>query len=183
MKFAMREAMVPGATLSEQLAWLERVGLDAIELHGPALDLPPAELRAIFNDSPIRLASLDGGVGLLDADPARRAAIKDQIRARLDLAASLGARGVLLVPQFGRAPALADLSPLKSAAELERELLIAQLRELTPAAEAAGIPLYLEPLNRYEAYLVNRIEQGVAIRRGGRRVPRAASASWPTSST
>jgi sugar phosphate isomerase/epimerase len=163
MKFAMRESMVPGATLPEQLAWLERVGLDAIELHGPALSLSPAELRAIFNDSPVRLASVDGGVGLLDPDPGRRAAIKDQIRARLDLAGSLGASGVLIVPQFGRAPALPDLAPLASAAALERDLLIAQLRELTPAARAAGIPLFLEPLNRYEAYVVNWIEQGVAI--------------------
>ena len=163
MQFAIRESMVPGATLPEQVAWLERVGVDAIELHGPALALPPAELRAIFGDSPIRLASVDGGIGLLDADPAKRAAIKDQIRGRLDLAGSLGARGVLLVPQFGRTPALPDLSPLKSGADLERELLIVQLRDLTPAAAAAGIPLYLEPLNRYEAYIVNRIEQGTAI--------------------
>ena len=163
MEFAMRESMVPGATLPEQLTWLERAGVDAIELHGPALVLPPAELRAIFTDSPVRLASVDGGIGLLDADPAKRAAIKDQIRARLDLAGSLGARGVLLVPQFGRTPALPDLSPLKSGADLERELLVTQLRELTPASQAAGIPLYLEPLNRYEAHLVNRVEQGTAI--------------------
>lgn len=163
MKFAMRESMVPGASLAEQLAWLERAGIEAIELHGPALALPPAEVRAIFNDSPVKLASLDGGVGLLDPDPQRRQAIKDQIRSRLELAGSLGARGVLLVPQFSRTPALPDLSPLRSAAELERKLLVAQLQELLPAAQAAGTPLYLEPLNRYEAYLINRIEQGTAI--------------------
>lgn len=163
MKFAMREMMIPGASLPERLAWLERGGLAAIELHGPALALPPAEPRAMFADSPIAVASIDGGVGLLDPDPAIRAATKDQIRARLDLAAALGARGVLLVPQFGRGPVLPDLAPLLSAADLERQLLIAQLTELVPAAAAAGVPLYLEPLNRYEAYLVNRIEQGLAI--------------------
>lgn len=163
MKFALRESMVPGASLPEQLAWLERAGIEAIELHGPALALPPAELRAIVNDSPVKLASLDGGVGLLDPDPRRRQAIKEQVRARLELGGSLGARGVLLVPQFSRGPALPDLAPLRSSADLERELLVAQLRELLPAARAAGIPLYLEPLNRYEAYLVNRIEQGMAI--------------------
>jgi sugar phosphate isomerase/epimerase len=163
MTFAMRESMVPGATLPDQLAWLERAGLDAIELHGPALSLPAAEIQAIFKDSPVKLASIDGGVGLLDPDPAKRAATKDQIRARLDLAGAIGARGILLVPQVGRGPALPDLAPLKRAAELERELLIAQLNELVPASQAAGIPLYLEPLNRYEAYIVNRIEQGMAI--------------------
>ena len=66
-------------------------------------------------------------------------------------------------PQFGRVPALPDLSPLATGAELERNLLLAQLRELAPAAQAAGVSLFLEPLNRYEAYIVNRLEQGAAI--------------------
>lgn len=163
MKFSLRETMVPGDTLAARLAWLAQTGVDGIELAGPALNLPPAEIQAIVADSPIQVVSLDGGVGLLDPDPHRRAATRDQIRARLDLAAALGANGVLLVPQFGRAPTLPDLSPLASAADLERDLLIAQLRELLPAATAAGVPLYLEPLNRYEAYLINRLEQGLAI--------------------
>ncbi|MDQ3693304.1 MAG: sugar phosphate isomerase/epimerase [Chloroflexota bacterium] len=163
MKFAMRESMVPGATLAARLVWLEDTGLDAIELDGTALTLPPAELRANFADSPVRLASIDGGRDLLDADPAKRAVAKELTRARLDLGGALGARGILLVPQRGRLPALPDLLPFKSAVALERDLLIAQLNELVPAATAAGIPLYLEPLNRYEAYVVNRIEQGMAI--------------------
>nr|MDP9351948.1 sugar phosphate isomerase/epimerase [Chloroflexota bacterium] len=37
------------------------------------------------------------------------------------------------------------------------------LRDLVPAAAAAGVPVFLEPLNRYEAHLVNRLEQGVAF--------------------
>ena len=163
MKFAMRESMIPGDDLPAKLAWLERAGVDGIELHGPALALPHAEVRAIMGDSPIGLASIDGGIGLLDPDPTKRAATRDQIRARLDLAGALGAHGVLLVPQFGRGPVLPDLTPLHSAVTLERDLLIAQLRKLLPAADATGVPLYLEPLNRYEAYIVNRIEQGLAI--------------------
>jgi sugar phosphate isomerase/epimerase len=163
MKFALRETMVPGQTLADRLAWLAQTGVDGIELAGPSLDLPPAEIRAIVADSPVQVVSIDGGVGLLDPDPHRRAATLDQIRARLDLAAALGARGVLLVPQFGRSPVLPDLSPLSSAADLERDLLVLQLRELLPAASAAGVPLYLEPLNRYEAHLVNRLEQGLAV--------------------
>lgn len=163
MKLALRESMVPGSTLPEQLAWLARAGFDGIELHGPALTLPAAELRSIMADSPVRVASIDGVPKLLVADPGERAAAKDAIRRRLELGAELGAVGVLVVPQFGRGPALPDLAPLASGSDLERDLLLAQLRELAPSARAAGIPLYLEPLNRYEAYLVNRVEQGVAI--------------------
>jgi sugar phosphate isomerase/epimerase len=46
---------------------------------------------------------------------------------------------------------------------LERDLFIAQLRELAPAANEAGVAIFLEPLNRYEAYIVNRLGQGTAI--------------------
>jgi sugar phosphate isomerase/epimerase len=163
MKLSIREGMVPGESLPEQLRWLEQVGGEGIELHGASLDLPPDELRRIFADSPIGASAIEGSPLLLRADPAERARAKELIRARLALAAELGAVGVLVVPQFGRTPALPDLAPYKTGADLERELLLAQLRDLAPAARQAGVPIFLEPLNRYEAYIVNRVEQGAAI--------------------
>src|SRR5688500_9753147 len=102
-------------------------------------------------------------MGLLHPDPAERASGKETTRRRLDLAAALGAAGVLEAPQFGRQPVLPDLSPLKTAVELENELLVLQLKELAPDAVEAGVPLFLEPLNRYEAHVVNRVEQGAAF--------------------
>ena len=163
MKVSIREGMVRGKTLAEKLVWLESVGLDAVELHGATLALPADEIRAAFTASPISVSAIEGIPRLLSADPEERAAAKATIRERLDLAAALDAAGVLVVPQFGRVPALPDLSPLASGADLERNLLLAQLRELAPAARAAGVSLFLEPLNRYEAYIVNRLEQGSAI--------------------
>jgi sugar phosphate isomerase/epimerase len=156
--------MTPGKTLAEQLTWLERLGFDGVELWAGSLDLPPRELRAIFAAFPVRVANVTGAFTLLHPDPKEREAAKEQIRRRLDLAAELGAAaGVLVVPQFGRPPGLPDLSPLKTGVELENELLVLQLRELAPAAKAAGVPIFLEPLNRYEAHVVNRLEQGVAF--------------------
>ena len=45
MKLALREDMSRGGTLAEQLAWLEGLGFDGIELSAAALDLPPRELE------------------------------------------------------------------------------------------------------------------------------------------
>jgi sugar phosphate isomerase/epimerase len=164
MRLALRENMSPGATLAEQLTWLERLGFDGVELCAASLDLPPRELRAIFAAFPVRAANVSGAFTLLHPDPKERAAARDLIRRRLDLAAELGAKaGVLVVPQFGREPTLPDLSPLKTAVELENELLVLQLRELAPAATAAGVPILLEPLNRYEAHVLNRLDQAVAV--------------------
>ena len=33
MKVSIREGMIPRETLADKLAWLEAVGLDAVELH------------------------------------------------------------------------------------------------------------------------------------------------------
>ncbi len=163
MQVAIREGMIPREDLGEKLAWLEAVGLDAVELHTGSLLLPADELVQAFAASPIAVSAIEGIPRLLSAEAAEREAAKATIRERLALAGSLGAAGVLVVPQFGRAAAQPDLSPGATGAELERNLLLAQLRELAPAARAGGVSLFLEPLNRYEAYIVNRLEQGVAI--------------------
>jgi sugar phosphate isomerase/epimerase len=163
MKVAIREGMIPRETLQDKLAWLETVGLDAVELHAGTMLLPADEIREAFAASPVSVSAIEGSPRLLVAEPAERNAAKQTIRERLALAGALGAVGVLVVPQFGRVAALPDLSPLATGAELERDLLLAQLRELAPDAKAAGVSLFLEPLNRYEAYIVNRMEQGAAI--------------------
>lgn len=165
MKISIREGMIPRETLPEKLAWLQAVGLDAVELHAATLDLPADEIVEAFAASPIAVSAIEGIPRLVSADAAEREAAKATIRERLALAGALGAVGVLVVPQFGRVPALPDLLPLASGADLEHELLVAQLRELAPAANTAGVSLFLEPLNRYEAYIVNRLEQGSAISR------------------
>ena len=169
MKLALREDMSRGGTLAEQLAWLDGLGFEGIELSAAALDLPPRKLEEIFAGSPIQAANIAGSGALLDPDPAERAAGKELMRRRLDLAATLGAVGLLTVPQFGSAPRLPDLTPYKTGAELESELFVEQLEELAPAARDAGVTIFLEPLNRYEQHLVNRLEQGVefAERVGG----------------
>ncbi|HZA91868.1 MAG TPA: hypothetical protein VE420_04515, partial [Gemmatimonadales bacterium] len=53
MKVSIREGMVRGESLAEKLAWLESVGLDAVELHAGTLLLPAAEIEEAFTASPI----------------------------------------------------------------------------------------------------------------------------------
>ncbi len=163
MKLAIRESMAQGETLAEKLAWIERAGLQGIELHGASLEMPVEDVRAAFAASPVRAASIDSGLGLVDADPKIRAAARERIRARLELAGALGATGVLVVPQFARQPALPDLSPVATAKDLERRLVVAALKDLLPSAQAAGAVIFLEPLNRYESWMINTLGQGVAL--------------------
>jgi sugar phosphate isomerase/epimerase len=165
MKITIREGMVPGEALGDRLAWVESVDIDGIELHAGSMTLPREELVSIMTNSSVGVSAIEGIPQLLNLDPVIRRQASDEIRDRIALAAELQAVGVLIVPQFGRTAALPDLSPWKSGAELERELLLTHLRELAPDARDAGVVLFTEPLNRYEAYIVNRIEQGAEIAR------------------
>ena len=79
-------------------------------------------------------------------------------------AVDIGAAGVVFVPHFG-APVLPDLMPWMTAGELEVELLYTHLRTLSDYAEAMGVDLYVEPINRYETHLLNRLEQAAQIAR------------------
>lgn len=165
MKIALREDMTPGKSQAERLAYLERTGIEGIELSAGSLTMTHDEVRAAFAGSSARAANIAGGMKLLSSDPGERERSFELTSRRLALAGELGAAGVLEVPQFGGGPALPDLSPFRSARNLEAGLLAAQLARLAPVALSAGVPLFLEPLNRYEAYLVNRVEQGVDFAR------------------
>ena len=163
MNLALREEMTPGESLAEKISWLEEMGFAGIELSGPVLALPVDELREAFANSSVQAVNVGGPSTLIDPDPDARALAMDVMRERLALGAALGARGVLLVPQFGQRPKLPDLEPLMTAEEEERELFRLQIRSLAGEAQAAGIPIYLEPLNRYEAYLVTRLEHALSF--------------------
>lgn len=70
--------------------------------------------------------------------------------------------GQIVPPIFGP-PRLPDLSPLKDAVTLEKELLVEITQELAAFAHSHGALLLLEPLNRYEQHLLRRQEDGVEI--------------------
>lgn len=158
MKLAVREGMVPGATLEERVAVLERIGYDGIELTSPeTLSRPTEDLLQAFQQTRVRPTTIEGVRKILDPDPTERAAALAQLRQRLDLCAALDAVAVLLVPIFGK-PLIPDLSPHASAAHLENELLLFQLKDVVRHAEQAEAALAIEPLNRYETHLIRTLD-------------------------
>jgi D-psicose/D-tagatose/L-ribulose 3-epimerase len=96
----------------------------------------------------------DEGHNAISPNPAHRQGAIDHLRAAVDCAHELGA-GILMGPysqvlgQFtGQGPTERELA---HAAEVHRAI--------APLAQAAGMRCALEPLNRFEAHLLNTIEQ------------------------
>jgi sugar phosphate isomerase/epimerase len=163
VRLAVREGMVPGSTLEEKLDLLERLGYDGIELHTPeSLGRDAEDLRRVFAGRRVRPTTIDGARTLLSPDPSERRTGMDLLRQRLELCRQIAATAVLLVPIFGR-PLIPDLSPWRTAVELERELLLTELKELAQDCERLGVTLVIEPLNRYETHLINTLDQGADL--------------------
>ncbi len=96
----------------------------------------------------------------VDPDPAARARARDHVRWAIDCMTALGAKVAAgpfhspLALFTGQGPTATELAHL---AEF--------LRFFAEAAAQAGIRLALEPLNRFECYMLNTQAQGGALRR------------------
>lgn len=167
MKLSCQEGLVPGETFAEKLRNLERYGFEGVELNGGQLNSAEgfAERKAAFRDSPVKASSICGGcpAELVHADRSRRQACADALKRHLDYAAELGAVGPITVPIFNGNERVPDLSPWKTRAEIEKELLIAMLETLIPHAEQVGAAILLEPLNRYESNALPQQKHGADI--------------------
>jgi sugar phosphate isomerase/epimerase len=172
MLLACQEHLLPGATLTERVAFSRRAGFDGIELRGHGdfgLRARLPELRAAGAVFPSVCVAMDHFIGDFDAE--RRRDAVDNLRSQLSVIAELGGFGVVTPAAYGlwtnRLPPFVD--PPRTP-EQDREVLVAVLTELGEHAAREGVTLWLEPLNRYEDHMVNRLEQATSLieQAGGR---------------
>lgn len=164
MKIVCQEELVPGTALNEKIENLEKYGFDGIELWGGNLKERAKEINRVCNKSKVKPSTVCAGYRgcPLDSDNKERDLAYKDIKELLSIAKDIGATGLIFVPVFGK-PKLPDLFPLKSAIDLEKELLVEQLKQIKDVAEKNKVYLLVEPLNRYETHLLNRLEQAVEI--------------------
>ena len=166
MRIAAQEHLLPGATLAEKWRFAESVGFEGVELRGEegfADRLP--ELRDAVADgavvSSVCVISTTSFIGSFDADRRRQGV--ERLRTLIDVAGEVGARGVVTPNAYGQfSRNLPPFTPPRSDDE-DRAILLEALGELGERAASAGTLIYLEPLNRYEDHVWNRIEQATAF--------------------
>ncbi|MGQ9907835.1 MAG: sugar phosphate isomerase/epimerase family protein [Candidatus Flexifilum sp.] len=169
MKIAIQEDMLSGRTVRERFEHARKLGVAGVEVWGRGLTARVPEIGEAAEATGIPVAAVNHGRQgrLLDPHPLERERALSELRQSISDAADLGAKGVIFVPHFF-GPALPDLSPWKTAWELQAELLNEHLRGLEDYAAALDVELYVEPVNRYETSFLNRLEQAaqIAARRG-----------------
>jgi len=167
MKIAVQDGLLPGSDLLEKFQFAKSCGFEGIEPNGARLLENLDAYREASEATGLPVCSICAGYRgtFLSPDPDVRGQAVDDCRKLLKAAGMLGATGLIVVPIFGP-PQLPDLMPMADAVQLELDLLDAVLREeLAPVADEAGTLVLLEPLNRYETHLLNRLEEAVRVLR------------------
>lgn len=164
---ACQEQLLPGETLQQKWEYAQAAGYDAVELRAQGdfafRDRLP-ELRRAQADGvvmPTVCVEMGHFIGAFDEE-LRRDAVA-QLKSQLSVIAELGGRGAMTPASYGMfSRRLPPFEPPRSEEE-DREVLLAALTELGEHARREGVALYLEPLNRYEDHMVNRLDQAVEL--------------------
>jgi sugar phosphate isomerase/epimerase len=164
---ACQEQLLPGADLESKWDFATAAGYDAIELRGQgslALARRLPELRrAAAAGVVVRTVCVDMLHFFCAFDQELRADAIVQMRSQLSVIAELGGVGAVTPASYGMfSRRLPPFDPPRSEEE-DREVLLAGLIELGEHAASEGVTLFLEPLNRYEDHMVNRLEQAADL--------------------
>jgi sugar phosphate isomerase/epimerase len=166
MRSAITVSLVPQAKggpfvfwdgLADACAQASALGFDALEVFPPAPNaIDIAELQGLLDHHKLRLAAIGTGGGwvvhqwtLTNGDPAIRHEALEFVRAVIDLAGGFGAPAIIGSMQGRWGGAVAREQALAWLGEA--------IEDLGEHAAAHGVPLFYEPLNRYETNLFNRV--------------------------
>jgi sugar phosphate isomerase/epimerase len=160
MQVSMHNWMRP-EPIEHTIARLGRLGYDGLEISGEPLVYDAERLRPVLDEHGIRcwgaVTLMMGARDLLHEDPyARRASIQ-YVKDCLSLVADLGGAILTVVPST-----VGKIVPMASP-EQEWTWAVESLKACQEHAEAVGVRIGLEPLNRFETYFINRCEQALAL--------------------
>ncbi|AWW35770.1 MULTISPECIES: sugar phosphate isomerase/epimerase family protein [Streptomyces] len=167
LKTAAQEQLLPGDTLQAKWEFAQNAGYDAIELRGKGdqhfasrLD----ELKQARKDGvvmPTVCVEMLHFFGAFDPE-LRRDAIR-QMKSQLTVMGEIGGLGAQTPASYGMfSRRLPPFEPPRTEEE-DRDILLAGLTELGEHARSEGVTLFLEPLNRYEDHMVNRLDQAADL--------------------
>lgn len=139
------------------------IGFDAVELFVPGAGaIDRGELKEILSEHSLKLAAVGTGAGYLlqklhlcDPDAAGRRRAVEFIAEIIEFAGAFGAMAIVgsMQGRIGTGQARTDAEGW----------LREGLDRLGELAGEHGVPVLLEPLNRYETNCINRLEQGATL--------------------
>ena len=167
IRLCCQEQHLPGTTLEEKFEAATAYGFDGIELRGAgdlkfAARLPELK-RARSNGVVMPTVCVDmlHFIGAFD-DDLREDAIT-QMTSQLSVMAEIEGTGAMTPASYGMfSRRLPPFEPPRDP-DGDRAVLLDGLGRLGEHAESVGVKIFLEPLNRYEDHMVNRLADGISL--------------------
>lgn len=154
--FSLSVWIYGGEPVGESIARLRRHGYDAVELLGEPRTADHVEIRRALSDSGLRVSSVAGAFSLerdlsSGSEVKRRAAV-DYARESVDMVSEYGGTLLIVLPSpVGKTRP--DVS-----CDMDWQHSVESVRKAGEHAAKAGIKLAIEPINRFETFLVNKLE-------------------------
>jgi sugar phosphate isomerase/epimerase len=167
LRLSAQENLVPGETLQEKFETITALGYHGIEVRsrgGFQFAEREKELLAAAADGVvISSACADMRSFIGDLDPERRRDARENLKSQLGVIARLGGAGIVAPATYGvLSRRLPPYTAPRTEAE-DAEIVVEALAELGRVAEQEGALLFLEPLNRYEDFVLNRQADGTEL--------------------
>ena len=140
---------------------LPALGYKAIEISGEPDRHDTRAIRALLDEVGMTcfgaVSLMTPERSLLARDPERRAASVDYIKDCITMVEELGGREMSVVPgSVGQV--VSEATP-----DEEWAWAIESLKECNDHAQAAGVTIAIEPINRFETFFINRAAQALAL--------------------
>jgi sugar phosphate isomerase/epimerase len=172
LRLSVQENLIPGESLQEKFETATALGYDGIEVRSRGefqFAEREKELTAAVRDGVIiSSACVDMRCFIADLDASRRREARENLKSQLGVIARCGGNGIVAPASYGvlskRLPPYTSPRPT----EEDVEIVVEALAELGETAQREGAFLFLEPLNRYEDFVLNTLAQGAdVIRQAG----------------
>lgn len=157
LKLASQDGRIPGKSLEEKVAKLEKWGGTGLEVHGGGLKGRVESIKNAIKGTNVKIAAICAGYAGVPVshDPAEREKAANSIKEILSAAGELGSTGVIVVPAFNNQTTLGN--------QEARKILVEMMPALGEHAVKCGTRILLEPLNRGEAFFLRQLADGAAI--------------------
>jgi len=165
VRLACQEHLLPGRDILERWEFAASAGFDGIELRGTddwsgrLDDLKAARDRGVVFSSVCLIS--DRFIGDLDAGRRREAV--EHMKHLLSGISELGGVGAITPAAFGLTSRALPPFEVPRTEDEDRRVLLEALEELGEHADNEGTLVLLEPLNRYEDHMLNRLEEAVEL--------------------
>jgi D-psicose/D-tagatose/L-ribulose 3-epimerase len=174
MRYSISNWIYGEESLRTTFERLRRFGYDGIELKGEPEEYRPEEVNQLCREFDLEVLSIAGIYpwpteerDLANPDPQVRDRAVNYLRECVDFASGVGAPLIIVVPS-----AVAKTSPVGDfeseeewveEAAREWDYAVDSLKRAAAYAEERGILLAVEPINRYETFLINNVDQGLSF--------------------